>query len=130
MTSARRRRIVIVDDDAAVLHALQRQLDTLGWETHPAASAREALSILRRLGGVEALLTDIEMPGMGGMALRHEVVSEFPETAVILMSGGARAAGANSASDEAPIALQKPFTLQALAAALEAGARSQKRGEP
>jgi FixJ family two-component response regulator len=124
-----RRRIVVVDDDIAVLKALQRQLDTLGWDVHPAASAEEALSTFRRLGGVEVLLTDVDMPVMDGVALRAEVVRRFPGTAVVFMSGGAGPSCNLAADPSTAVLLRKPFTRQALAAVLDAAVEPTGSGQ-
>jgi CheY-like chemotaxis protein len=114
-----RRRIVVVDDDSSVLLAVQRQLDSLGWEAHTAPTASEALSMLGSLGSVEALLTDINMPAMDGISLGREVVNRFPGTVVVLMSGGHDALHRGPELSRS-ILLRKPFTAQALAAALDA----------
>ena len=110
-----RRRIIVVDDDSSVLRTVQRQLDALGWEAHPAGTAGEALSILHSLGGVDAVLTDVNMPIMDGVSLRCEVAKRFPATRVILMSGSHDGG-----------TLRKPFTVDALAAALEATCEDRK----
>jgi DNA-binding NtrC family response regulator len=108
-----------VDDDSSVLLSVKRQLASLGWEAHTAPTANAALSMLGSLESVEALLTDINMPAMDGISLGREVVNRFPGIAVVLMSGG------HDALPRAPelsrsILLRKPFTAQALAAALDA----------
>ncbi|MGH9347903.1 MAG: response regulator [Vicinamibacterales bacterium] len=116
--SRRRLRILIVDDDRAVLLALTRQLGTLGWDARGAVSAQEALAILAGLDGVDAVLTDIQMPGMDGFALQAEVAHRFPGTTVVLMSAAADPAAA-TASPPAPTILRKPFSVHTLTAVLE-----------
>jgi DNA-binding NtrC family response regulator len=109
---------VVVDDDSSVLRTVHRQLDRLGWEAHAAESATAALAMLDRLGRVEAVLTDVDMPAMNGVSLRSEVVRRFPGTAVVLMSGGCEPA---PLPDVPPsTVLRKPFTMEGLAAALAA----------
>jgi CheY-like chemotaxis protein len=117
---SRRRRVVVVDDDSAVLHTVRRQLETLDWDVYPAATADEALSILRALEQVDALLTDVDMPRMDGVALQREVADHFPGMAVVLMSGGLERPSSPAAGLSTSALLHKPFTLQALAAALDA----------
>lgn len=109
---------MVVDDDSSVLRTVHRQLDRLGWEARAAKSATEALAMLHRLGHVEALLTDVDMPAMNGVSLRGEVVRLFPGTAVVLMSGGCDPAAMPGVPP--PTVLRKPFTMEALAAALAA----------
>ena len=123
----RRRRIVVVDDDTAVLRTLQRQLDSLGWEAYPAGTGREALSMLHTLGGVEAVLTDVNMPIMDGLSLRREVDARFPETAVVLMSGEQDPSTPSLSDLPATTVLRKPFTVLALAAALDAACKDKEK---
>lgn len=114
-----RPRIVVVDDDSSVLSVVRRQLTTLGWEAFPAATATEALAVLGLLNNVDALLTDLNMPLMDGVELSHEVMRRFPKITVVLMSGAADAVVEQAPNPENAILLRKPFSLQALAAALD-----------
>lgn len=83
--------VVVAEDQAMVLGALAALL-----ETEPdiavcarASNGREALdAIARHKPGI--LVTDIEMPGMTGLALAAEVRDCFPATRVIILTTFAR----------------------------------------
>jgi two-component system sensor histidine kinase/response regulator len=81
-------RILIVDDDAALLRALpqtlQLRMDGLVVETSDSASAA-----LERIAAVDydAIVSDIKMPGMDGLALLAEVRRLRPSTPTLLITG-------------------------------------------
>jgi two-component system sensor histidine kinase/response regulator len=62
--------ILVVDDDAAQLDALCATLADNGYETRGFTSAEPALRELRERG-FDLLLTDLVMPGTGGIELLH-----------------------------------------------------------
>jgi two-component system KDP operon response regulator KdpE len=59
-------RILVVDDEAAIRRALKPPLAELGFQVAEASRGEEALQLLR--GGVyDAVLLDVNMPGIGGI---------------------------------------------------------------
>lgn len=79
------RRLLIVDDEEPVRNLFAAYLsETYTCET--ASDAQEALEILAR-GPVALVLTDIQMPGLGGIELLRKILERYPETAVIIVSG-------------------------------------------
>lgn len=100
---------------------LERQLDTLGWDVIPSSNAHDALAVLNGIGGdVEAVLTDLDLPGMSGLALSADVRTRFPEVHVVLMSG-ASPAQIDAREAGAVAMLRKPFAMSALSEALSTG---------
>lgn len=82
-------RLLVVDDDVHVLRATERGLRIHGHEVVTANSGTEALDLIRRLGQrFEAIVSDLEMPGMHGDKLCEEVQKIVP-TPFILVSGNA-----------------------------------------
>ena len=79
------KRILVVDDDSYVRGATAEILIRKGYDVETASEARAALE---RLGNDEydLLLSDIKMPGMGGLELLERVKSKWPEMHVILMT--------------------------------------------
>ncbi|MCK9529718.1 MAG: chemotaxis protein [Gammaproteobacteria bacterium] len=70
--------ILVVDDSSMARHQTAQTLDALGAEYLMARDGREALSMLRaRLaqgkGGVDMVISDIEMPEMDGYTLTREI---------------------------------------------------------
>ena len=77
--------ILIVDDEEAIRKCLQQKLAMDGYQCLTAASACHALDML---GGntIALVLLDIRMPGKPGTELLPEIMADFPDTAVIMLS--------------------------------------------
>jgi DNA-binding NtrC family response regulator len=78
-------RILVVDDEVDLASSCQRLLQNKGYEAHLAASAEEALEALAAQE-FQLVLTDLKMPGMGGMELLRTLRAEHPEVLVIMMT--------------------------------------------
>jgi DNA-binding NtrC family response regulator len=80
--------VLIVDDDPVLLEALPEALrlrmDGLTVET--ADSAAEALDRIA-YRDYDAIVTDIKMPGMDGLALLAEIRTRRPDTPTLMMTG-------------------------------------------
>ena len=71
-------RILVVDDDPVSLRLGLERLRTLpGWDVQGAASAAQGLQAFARQP-FDAVLADLSMPGMGGLALLQEVMARYP----------------------------------------------------
>lgn len=76
------RKILIVDDEDRLRELVQACLEDLaGWETLTAASGEECLQLLQT-ESVNAILLDVSMPGMDGIAL-YERLQIDPTTQTI-----------------------------------------------
>ena len=82
------RRLLIVDDEEPVRNLYAAYLSE-AYSCATAADAQEALEILAR-EPFALVLTDMQMPGLGGIELLRKIVEHYPETAVIMISGVAR----------------------------------------
>lgn len=80
--------ILLVDDDPALLQALPRaiSLRLSGVEIATADSAQTALELLQQQE-YDAVVSDIKMPGMDGLALMEKVHERHPETPILLITG-------------------------------------------
>ncbi|MCA8961011.1 MAG: sigma-54-dependent Fis family transcriptional regulator, partial [Planctomycetes bacterium] len=78
-------RILITDDDANVLESLSQVLLLEGYQVVTAPSAAEALAILRR-EPIHLLITDMRMPKMNGLDLTREVLKEWPNLPVVILT--------------------------------------------
>jgi two-component system nitrogen regulation response regulator NtrX len=81
-------RILVVDDDPGTIASLGRALAVEGYEAVTASSADEGLRRLSE-GRVDAVLSDVVMPGKTGLELLEALRAQSPDTPVILMSGQA-----------------------------------------
>jgi two-component system response regulator AtoC len=103
------RNILVVDDEASIRHLLAVILADRGYDPRAVATGEEALKELAARE-YDLVLTDVRMPGMGGLGLLREIQRSAPELMVIVMS----AYGAHDAAIEAMKAgaydyLSKPF---------------------
>ncbi len=71
--------ILVVDDDALMRRSLSLQLEQVGYRASTAASAEDALALVKR-DQPDLVLLDVGLPGMDGLeALRHfQQDSEIP----------------------------------------------------
>ena len=87
-TPSESRSIVVVDDEQSMRDYLY---EVLTREGHQCQCFQESLSALAYLScedsAPDLLLTDINMPGMGGMDLLRTVKAVTPDLPVILISG-------------------------------------------
>ena len=65
-------RLLVVDDNEDNLEMLARRLERRGYEVGRAASGREAIEAIER-GGYEAVILDVNMPGMNGFEVLQTV---------------------------------------------------------
>lgn len=79
-------RLLVVDDETRIMAALCNTLTEHGYETAGVASAAEALDTLKR-EEFDVLLTDMQMPGMDGLALLREAQALDPYLVAIMMTG-------------------------------------------
>lgn len=80
--------VLLVDDEPHVLAALRRTLRAPELRVLTAGDAEEALRLLAE-GGVDVLVSDIDMPGMSGIELIREVRRRNPEIVRLLLTGDA-----------------------------------------
>jgi CheY-like chemotaxis protein len=75
---------------------IARQIEDAGYRVEVAAGADDALALLAAGAEVDAVVTDLSMPGMDGLALLRSVRDRFPALPAILLTGYADAATAVS----------------------------------
>ncbi|HLM55558.1 MAG TPA: response regulator, partial [Pyrinomonadaceae bacterium] len=112
------RSILIVDDEEMIRSLLSAQLSEL-YLCDTAANYNEAVSLLGRQA-YSLVITDLIMPGLGGVELLREVVARFPDTAVIIISGVDRSQRVLDALRQGACDyLIKPFDCDALELSVE-----------
>jgi two-component system chemotaxis sensor kinase CheA len=79
-------RVLLVDDSQFFRNMLSPLLHAAGYAVTSAASANEALSLLRETSGIDVIITDIDMPDMDGFELTSAVRRD-PRTAAIPVIG-------------------------------------------
>jgi len=112
------KRILLVDDDPGVIELLFSALRNEG-HLDGASTAEEALDCLRH-STYDVIITDLRMPGMGGMELVRRVSEIQPRARVIVMTGdGGPDTVAESLRHHAFTYLVKPFTLNVVRDAVQ-----------
>ena len=80
--------VLVVEDDEQVRRTVIRQLGSLGYTVMEAANGDDALKIIREGKQVDAILTDVILPGSFlGPRLLEEIRKHRPNIPAILMSG-------------------------------------------
>jgi PAS domain S-box-containing protein len=109
-------KVLLVEDNPEVQETAGMLLDQLGYRVFRAQSAAAALQLLQSGEAVDLVFSDIIMPGeLDGMALARQVKEEYPDVAVLLTTGYAKAANAQEAGFRI---LRKPYKLATLARAI------------
>ena len=80
-------RVLIVDDDVLVRELLATEFEEFGYEVIVAHSGDEALALLSAGERVDALLTDLSMPEMDGLALIRAAQAQRPKLPAVLLTG-------------------------------------------
>jgi CheY-like chemotaxis protein len=118
--TAATRRVLLVEDEVSVGDMVEAMLTDLGHEVLRADAAPGALAILKKRTRIDLLLTDMIMPGgKTGVELAREAAALRPGLPVILSSGYTGDALGEAAEAPWPL-LAKPYSADALAAAIEA----------
>ncbi|MCB9564273.1 MAG: PAS domain-containing protein [Kofleriaceae bacterium] len=127
--AARRLRLLFVDDEPAIGQVVARAFA----DTHEvvlAASGGDARELLARDPDFDVVVCDLVMPGIGGLQLHAWLRQAHPALAarLVFVSGGRIGDGGDAATALAdqPV-LDKPFTLDALEAAIAAIAVAPRR---
>lgn len=112
-------RILVVDDSEVTLEVLERHLSAAGFGVVCATSGPMALELLAS-ESFDLLVTDLKMPGMGGMQLVAVAREQHPDLPTMMITGYATVPGAVEAMQSGVAEyLAKPFTQGELLVAVE-----------
>lgn len=111
--------VLVVDDNVDVAAFAASMLEGLGYLTRTASDAASALALLQAGEPVDAVFSDVVMPGeMNGVQLANLLRLRFPHLALVLATGYSEVLADGSIRTVAEV-LGKPYRLDDLAAALE-----------
>ncbi|HET8608172.1 MAG TPA: sigma 54-interacting transcriptional regulator [Burkholderiales bacterium] len=111
--------VLIVDDDPDILKLLEIRLSAAGYRVAAADSGEKALAQLAATRP-QAVITDLRMSGMDGMALFEEVHKANPVLPVIVLTAHGTIPDAVAATQRGVFSyLTKPFEAKALLAEVE-----------
>lgn len=78
-------RILVVDDEINIRGALVTLLEKKGYQVRGAGTGEDALEQLET-ATADLVLTDLKMPGMGGMEFLRRLKQKWPDTEVLVMT--------------------------------------------
>lgn len=109
-------RILLVEDDESVRRIAARALRGANYQVLLAGDGVEALQLLADdPAGIDAIITDVVMPRMGGSELAEGVRAIFPNARILFTSGYTNDALSRSGIVEADVSfLQKPYAVDDL----------------
>jgi two-component system cell cycle sensor histidine kinase/response regulator CckA len=104
--------ILLVEDEPPVRSTVRRLLERHGYRVLEAANGHDALSLIAsRSSEIRLVVSDMVMPGMGGMELATRLRTIAPQTPVLLMTGYTEEAiirNGDRPHDE--LIIEKPFS--------------------
>jgi two-component system KDP operon response regulator KdpE len=115
--------ILVVDDDSSTRQTLRMTLTEMGFTVVEAARGEEALSLVR-VTWFDAVLLDVDMPGMGGVETCRRIRNAVARLPILMLT-------VMDSQDDKVLALDagaddyitKPFQLRELAARLRSAVR-------
>ena len=105
-----KKKILIVDDEEAIRSLMSRALMD-EYICHTACEGREALDKLEQ-DDYDIVITDLNMPGMGGMELCRVTFQTYPQIPVIIITGYQNLLQEAEAMRLALFCVAKPFTTE------------------
>ncbi len=118
--------ILLVEDDSAIRRGLRATLTAMMFDIGEAATGEEALMRLRMVK-YDAVLMDLNMPGMGGVEACKRVRKEFPLISIIVVtvrdSEEDKVEALDAGADDY---VTKPFQMRELAARIRASVRRRR----
>lgn len=115
--------VIVVDDDSFFANLVAKMFTNLKWQAALCFSMEDALQLVER-DKIDLVVTDIFMPGIGGIEGIRLLREKFPGTPIIAMTGGWEGMSPDKTVEAAvkvgaDLGLPKPFTANDLTAALE-----------
>jgi DNA-binding NtrC family response regulator len=114
--------VLVIDDESGILETLRILLKNEGFAVHTALGGRQGLERIAA-ETPDVVLTDVRMPGAGGLEMLAAARARDPHTPVILMTAQATLQSAVQAVNEGAFYyIQKPFRNDELVAILRRAA--------
>ena len=110
---------LLVEDDPLVSRVAERMLRRAGWRLAVADSAEAAIALLEaEEASYDLLISDIELPGMDGVALAKYVRSRRPALPIVMTSGYPETRTTADWADDGIAFLSKPYRQNELLAVM------------
>jgi two-component system cell cycle sensor histidine kinase/response regulator CckA len=112
------RPLLLVEDEAPLRRLAERALVRAGYAVVAAEDAEDALELMAGAAQPAALVSDVSMPGMDGLALARALRQRWPGLPVLLLSGYAASTIGSDLESEGILFVAKPYAPAALLAAV------------
>jgi DNA-binding NtrC family response regulator len=114
-----RGRILIVDDEEQMRDLLVKVLDKNGYQVSAAGDGEQALALLEK-EPVDLVVTDVRMPGIGGLEALKAIKELNPEIVVIIMTAfGSIDQAVQAVKEGAYDYINKPFKIDEMLLTME-----------
>jgi two-component system KDP operon response regulator KdpE len=115
--------VLVTDDDPDLRRVLRKTLDALGFEVSESANGEQAVRAVA-VRQFNAILMDVNMPGIGGIEACREIRKNAPRCQILMLTVRDREADKIAALDAgADDYITKPFSIPELAARLRSAVR-------
>jgi nitrogen regulation protein NR(I) len=119
MSTASKRRLLIVEDDPSIARDLREVLESEGYEVAVATAGDTGLALATK-GNADLVLTDLRLPGLGGLELVRQLHAARPQLPIILTTAhGTTQTAIEATKSGAYDYLLKPFEMPELLALVE-----------
>jgi len=106
--------ILLIDDEKDFLDIMTERMEARGFEVSTSMSAKEALGMIKK-GAYDAIILDLQMPGMDGIEALKAIKEIQPEAQIILLTGHATVEkGVEAIKLGATDFIEKPADLETL----------------
>ncbi len=112
------RPLLLVEDEAPLRRLAERALTRAGHAVLVAEDAEQALELMEGAEQPAALVSDVSMPGMDGLALARQLRQRWPGLPVLLLSGYAASTIGSDLESEGILFVAKPYAPADLLAAV------------
>jgi DNA-binding NtrC family response regulator len=111
--------LLVVDDERAIREACREVAQSLGFNTFAADSAEHGYRLLDA-HGIDVVLLDLRLPGVGGLEALHQIRERRPDAVVIVVTGyGTVQSAVQAMKNGAYDYVTKPFGMDELKLLLE-----------
>jgi len=87
-------KVVVIDDEDDIRIVLKEIFERAGFDVRVAADSSEGIEALRK-DAADLVVIDVIMPGKDGVTASKQIREEFPDTKIIVISGGGNIAPRN-----------------------------------
>jgi len=110
---------LLIEDHEGVRRVIKLVLEHMGYDVRDEADGHAGMAALAE-GGVGLLVTDLRLPGPGGLELAAAALADHPQTPVLIVSGNVDLEDEEAIAQLGAGLLRKPFTSTQLKEAVDA----------